>query len=99
MNASVKEEKKGSGDISLSIKGDMTIYTVNELKQSLLNGLEGSTGQIELDLGQVSRIDTAGYQLLLLLDREALAENKKIVIKKLSGEVKRLFNLYKYSYQ
>jgi len=99
MNASVKEEKKGSGDISLSIKGDMTIYTVNELKQSILNGLEDSTGRIELDLAQVSRIDTAGYQLLLLLDREALAENKKIVIKKPSGEVKRLFNLYKYSYE
>ena len=46
-------------------------------KPQLLEHL-GQASELELDLGEVSEMDTAGFQLLYLLKREAKAENKKL---------------------
>ena len=52
------------------LEGELTIYRAAELKPLLLAALPG-TGPIELDLAEVSEVDTAGLQLLMLLRREA----------------------------
>ncbi|RZI84615.1 MAG: anti-sigma factor antagonist [Rubrivivax sp.] len=54
-----------SADASLRIEGEMTIYRAAELKQTLLTALDGAT-HLELDLHDVTEIDSAGVQLLLL---------------------------------
>jgi len=54
------------------VDGELTIYRAAELKPLLL-ALPPGDGAIELDLAQVSEIDTAGVQLLLLARREAQA--------------------------
>lgn len=46
----------------------MTVYVAAELKSALL--AEVAAGNSTLDLAQVQEIDTAGLQLLLLLNRE-----------------------------
>ncbi len=54
----------------LRIEGEMTIYTAAELKGRIDVALAaGDT--VEIELSQVSEIDTAGLQLLLLAKREA----------------------------
>jgi anti-sigma B factor antagonist len=58
--------KSRSGTITLA--GDMTVYVAAELKTALL--AEFAAGHTALDLSQVQEIDTAGLQLLLLLNRE-----------------------------
>jgi len=51
-----------------AISGNMTVYDASDLKQALL--AHTVAGQpVELDLSQVHEIDTAGLQLLLLLQR------------------------------
>ena len=54
----------------MRIDGEFNIYTVAELKQPLLESLANQATPI-LDLSQVSEMDSAGLQLLLLLKREA----------------------------
>lgn len=58
----------------LSLSGELTIFRAAELKDELLQALTraGQTGGVlELDLSQVSELDTAGLQLLMLLKKTA----------------------------
>jgi anti-sigma B factor antagonist len=55
-------------------QGEMAIYTAAELKGSLMAALDKCRA-VEIDLSEVSEMDTAGMQLLILAKREALARN------------------------
>lgn len=63
----------------LSLTEDLTIYHALEQKKSLLDAL-ANADELELDLLQVSEIDTAGLQLLILLKKEAQRAGKNISI-------------------
>ncbi len=63
----------------LLLDSELTINHALPLKQQLLQALERSD-TLELDLSQVSDIDTAGLQLLLLAKREAARGNKRLAI-------------------
>lgn len=63
----------------LSLIEDLTIYHALELKQTLLEALS-STSDLELNLSQVSEMDTAGLQLLILLKKEAQRAGKSVRI-------------------
>ncbi|MEI7612424.1 MAG: STAS domain-containing protein [Betaproteobacteria bacterium] len=63
----------------LSLTEDLTIYHALEQKNILLDAL-ATTSELELDLLQVSDIDTAGLQLLILLKKEAQRAGKRVAI-------------------
>lgn len=63
----------------LSLAEELTIYNAFELKQRLLDGLT-TADDLELDLSQVAKIDTAGLQLLLLIKKEASRQGKHLAI-------------------
>lgn len=86
-------EVKDPNSTSMTIEGEMTIYTINELQKSLSENLN-TCSELNIYLSMVSRIDTSGFQLLLLAKKEA--EKKDISIKFLepSQEVEHIFNLY-----
>lgn len=58
----------------LAVDGELTIYRAAELKPVLLSALDGAS-QVEIDLGRVTEVDTAGMQLLLLAKRTAQSRN------------------------
>lgn len=64
----------------LVIVDDMTIYNAAAQKQQLVDALAANQ-ELELDLSGVGEIDTAGFQLLILVKREAgrLGKNARIV--------------------
>lgn len=62
---------------TLDIKGEMTIYTAAEQKQELLAYIE-SGHTLEINLSQVSELDTAGTQLLILAKQEAAKAQKSL---------------------
>lgn len=59
----------------LRLDGELSIYRAAELKPLMLGALSavGGAAQTRFDLSEVSEIDTAGVQLLLLARREAAA--------------------------
>ncbi len=68
------ENNKQPGN-RIAIAGELTIYTVMELKDKLLTGLL-ATDELELDLSEVGEVDGAGLQLLVMIKREAVNLSK-----------------------
>jgi anti-sigma B factor antagonist len=62
---------------ALDIKGEMTIYTAAEQKDQLLSYLD-SAPDLEINLSQVSELDTAGTQLLVMAKQEAARKQKNL---------------------
>ncbi len=60
-----------------AISGELTIYTVAAEKQTLQAFID--TGdELELNLSQVSELDSAGLQVLIALKQETARRNKKL---------------------
>jgi anti-anti-sigma factor len=62
---------------SHAISGELTIYTAANEKLLLQDFLE-SDDDLELNLSQVSEMDSAGLQVLILMKQEAVRRNKKL---------------------
>jgi anti-sigma B factor antagonist len=76
-----------------TIKEDMNIYNASAQKDMLLKALNGCQ-ELDIDLSQVSEMDTAGFQILLLTKREALKANKSVRLTGHSKAVTELIDLY-----
>jgi len=76
-----------------AIEEDMTVYNALEQKKKLLEALHGCD-ELDLDLSQVSEIDTAGFQLLLLAKREGQKLGKTVRVTAHSKAVTELLDLY-----
>lgn len=63
-----------NADNRIKLDHDLTIYTAESTKEEFMKLLEKSA-EIELDLSQVSEMDTAGLQLLIMLKNECRAKN------------------------
>lgn len=61
----------------LRMEGEMTIFTALDVKERLLVALSRCR-QVDVDLSQVSDMDSAGLQLMILAKREANALGKEI---------------------
>jgi anti-sigma B factor antagonist len=69
----------GTNVRSLGLAGELTIQTAAEEKAGLLAFLDITTEahtDIELDLSNVTELDTAGVQLLIMAKREARAQGR-----------------------
>jgi anti-anti-sigma factor len=70
----------------MAASGELTIYHAAELHQSIAARLAGCK-TIELDLSQVSEIDTAGVQTLLVAMRSAEAAGGSLRLTNCAGGV------------
>lgn len=78
---------------TLHLAGDLDIYGVAELRRQLLSALEDGQA-IELDLGAIATIDSAGVQQLLALQRECAALGRPLHVTSLSAPVREVFELF-----
>jgi anti-sigma B factor antagonist len=62
----------------IRVTGEMTVYTAGQIKEPLLDAITDAPANIQLDLSEVSELDTAGVQLLLLIRRAALASGRNL---------------------
>ncbi len=85
--------RKKKSDPPLVIAEDMTIYHAAAHKRRLLDALV-ATDRLEIDLSAVSEIDTAGFQLLVLVKREARRLDKQALIVAHSEAVRELLDFY-----
>lgn len=67
---------------ALSIEGEFNIFTAQHTKGALLDAIAaapgGADGDIVIGLGDVTEIDTAGLQLMVMAHREALRQGKHL---------------------
>jgi anti-anti-sigma factor len=81
---------------SLKIEGEMNIFTAAALRQRLLDAL-GSSEEMEVDLTEVSEIDSAGIQLMVAAKLEATARDKALRFTGHSPAVFEMIELYDLS--
>lgn len=64
---------------ALAISGEFTIFTAADLKPRLLHAvIDAESEDVDIDLSEVSEIDSAGLQLMVMTKREALARGKNV---------------------
>jgi anti-sigma B factor antagonist len=74
--------KKGKDNSVLVFDGEITIYTVAQLKNELFAEQDNLSEKIALDLHAVTEIDTAGVQLLLFAQKIFTAASKQVIVSK-----------------
>jgi anti-anti-sigma factor len=96
LSIQLKQQKKGV--THLAIQGELTIYSVLEHKQALSQYLN-SAKDVQIDLADVTEIDSAGLQLLMFLKQEAISRDISFSLSQHSEavvEVLELLNLSKH---
>lgn len=88
---SIEREEQG-GICRIAVSGEMTIYSAAELKDKLVAAAGGSP--VDLDLSAVSEFDSAGVQLLALLQRTA-CDAATVRVAGASDCVRELLDLYR----
>jgi len=86
-----QSRKKKTAPATLRIEGELTIFRAAELKQALL----GCPPPGVIDLSDVTEIDTAGVQLLLLAKKASIAEQRTLRLVAHSAAVSEVFDLLK----
>jgi len=80
-------------DGRLWASGDMTIYSAALMKQRMLAGMEGVDDDVLLDLSQVTELDTCGLQILLLAERLAANEGRRLKLVEPSAATREVLTL------
>lgn len=83
-----------SAATTLAIAGEFNIFNAASLKTQLLEVIhQAPTLDIEIDLYDVTEIDTAGLQLMIMAKREAAKLGKSVRFSNHSGPVLELIEL------
>lgn len=76
----------------VDIEGEMTIYTAAQLKEQLLPVLNDDKA-LTITLANVTEIDSAGVQLLMLVSKTRSAQNRTTTLSDHSNAVVDVFQL------
>ena len=83
--------KKNMDNSVVAFDGELTIYTVTQIKDEFFSGKNDLTGNILFDLHAITEIDTAGVQLLLFLKKFYTANAQKVSVSKTNDMVDAVF--------
>jgi anti-sigma B factor antagonist len=72
-----KSSPRSDGACELRLEDDLTIYNVARLKEDLLGQL-GHCQSMRIDLSSVDEMDSAGLQIMLMLEKEAAQAGKEL---------------------
>jgi anti-anti-sigma factor len=89
MKLEITEKNTGTGSAELSLKGELTIYSVSSLSEKLKSAVKRFQN-IDINLTDVVKIDSAGFQILV----SAFKSEKKLSLKKCGDEVTKIFSFY-----
>lgn len=81
-----------TGENSLQLAGELTIYDAAEFKTALLNRLV-ATQELRVDLSGVTELDCSAVQVMLLAQREAAAADKTLQWEKHSQAVNQVLGI------
>jgi len=89
------KDKKDSPTLII-IQDEMTIYNVLEHKKKLYPYLKNEKS-LQIDLSNVSEIDSAGMQLLIFFKYQSQIEKKEITFIEHSESVMEVVNIFSFS--
>ncbi len=93
MKLKIVRKKMDKDILHLTFYGGINVYSVPKLKDVLIKEFE-LCSEITMDLEMIDEADTAGFQLLLFLKREAKMAGKILMITGMSSRLRSIFTLY-----
>ena len=88
--------EKEHNSASMSLEGELTIYAADKFHQELSGYME-KYQRIDVDMSNVSELDTSCYQILLRAKLLSLKNRKELHIGIMSDEAQQVFDLYNLS--
>lgn len=64
----------------MRVQGEMNIYRAGELAQSILTRVQKKPAAARIDLSEVTEIDSAGLQILLMANKLAVASGAHVTL-------------------
>ena len=87
----VYRKEVNAQSVELEVSGDLNQDMVNEFRAAIYGELDGPKRQINLDLREVRTINSAAIGAILLFQKKADEKGKKLMISKISNEVRTTF--------
>lgn len=78
-------------------EGDLTIYQVEEVTKELVRSIAVAQ-EVSVDFSQTEKIDTAGFQLIVSLQKSCAELGKKFETVGIYDSVENFMNLYGYDF-
>lgn len=88
-----QEFQTGNGELTVTLAGSMYVEEAAALREKLLEYIQAGQRNFLIDLKSVDYIDSSGLGVLVAIQKRALQNGGKVVIKGLQGTVKQLFEM------
>jgi anti-anti-sigma factor len=85
--------RNGSGDVVVTLHGEIDLATAQELEDALRQGLEEARRRLVVDLRALQFVDSTGLSVLMRLDRHARDSARQLVVVKGPPEIQRVFDI------
>lgn len=82
-----------SAHLKLQLKGGIYVREAGKLREELLTAFENGHCHFDLDLSEVTHIDSAGLGVLIQIHKRVSPKGGEVIIRGLHGAVKDLFYL------
>ena len=83
----------GNGQVTVSLSGSLYVEEAAALRERLLDYIQSGQRNFVIDLKGVDYIDSSGLGVLVAIQKRALQNGGKVIIKGLQGTVKELFEM------
>jgi anti-sigma B factor antagonist len=87
------EIKENDDIISVSVKGDIELYTHAKFKNALFEIVTTTDRNMEIDLSQVDYMDSSGLGTLVSLHKIQHKKGKKLIISNVNPDIRNLIEL------
>lgn len=84
-------EKSSSGNREIFLKGEVDIYTSQNLKERLYAALDETSKDIRINCTELTYIDSTGLGVLVGALKKAKQTGRSIIISGLKDNIKKLF--------
>jgi len=85
------KEDRQQGEIKLS--GELDFSSSNELRATLDAFIKGGSGEVRLDLSELSYLDSSGLAVLIGLRKKLDAAGRKLTITAIHSNAEKVFRL------
>lgn len=88
------QQKNSAKQTSVKISGECTIFHAAEAKIPLLQNIDKLDRKVVLDLSQITELDTAGVQLLLMFKKKIVNAGGKLKVSAISEPVRQVLTSF-----
>jgi anti-sigma B factor antagonist len=86
-------DNEASAELILSLSGELDLAEAPDIRRRGLEALQAGTGDLVIDLAAVTFIDSSVIGALVAIRNEALAHERRVIVRSPQKNVRRVFEL------